>query len=407
MSIFEYTARSATGQVLTGAIEADNHRVAVQKLRTRGVYITRLRNKAETRGEILPLRLWGPPRIGLKDLAVFSRQFATMITAGLPLLRTLTILAEQTPHRTLRHILGQVRADVERGSPLSAALAKHPATFSTLYVNMVKAGEAGGVLAEVLLRLAGFLEKELALRQKVKAATTYPALLGGAAVGSLLFMTVVIIPQFATFFQELSGSAALPASTQIAIGASTMIQSYWWVGIVLAVGLSAAVRRYVRTSAGRTRYDRLKLEVPVLGPLNKKIAVARLARTLGTLIGCGIPIIRALEVAGAAIDNVVLSHAVNDVRASIREGESIAVPMAATRIFSHMVVQMVQVGEETGALDSMLGKVADFYDSEVEATITSLTSILEPALIVGMGIVIGSMLISLYMPIFSLATAAR
>ncbi len=403
MSIYEYTARSAGGKVLTGAIEADNHRVAVQKLRHMGFYITSVRHKANntTRG------LFGPLRVGLKDLAVFSRQFATMINAGLPLLRTLAILEEQTPHRTLRHILGQVRADVERGSTLSAALTKHPAAFSSLYVNMVKAGETGGVLTEILLRLAGFLEKELALRQKVKAATTYPTLLGCAALGSLLFMTVVIIPQFATFFQELEGSASLPAPTQIAIGVSTVIQSFWWVGIALVLALIFAIRRYVRTPLGRARYDRLKLQVPVLGPLNKKIVVARFARTLGTLVGCGIPIIRALEVASAAIDNVVVSHAVKAVRASIQEGESIAVQLAATRVFSHMVVQMVQVGEETGALESMLAKVADFYDGDVETTINSLTSILEPTLIVGMGLVIGSMLISLYMPIFSLATTAR
>jgi type IV pilus assembly protein PilC len=403
MAIYEYTARKTSGELLSGAIEADNQRVAVEKLRHMGVYITNLRPRVDA----APLVLFGSVRIGLKDLAVFSRQFATMINAGLPLLRTLAILEEQTPHRTLRRLLGQVRADIERGSSLSAALTKHPAAFSTLYVNMVKAGEAGGVLAEVLLRLAGFLEKELALRQKVKAATTYPTLLGGAALGSLLFMTVVIIPQFATFFQELEGSAALPAPTQIAIGVSTMIQSFWWVGIALALGLMFAFRRYIRTPMGRTRYDRIKLQVPVLGPLNKKIVVARLARTLGTLVGCGIPIIRALEVASAAIDNVVVSRAVDAVRTSIREGESIAVQLAATRMFSHMVVQMVKVGEETGALDSMLAKVADFYDSEVETTINSLTSVLEPTLIVGMGIVIGSMLISLYMPIFSLATAVK
>ncbi len=404
MAVYEYTARKTSGEVLAGAIEADTQRMAVQKLRHMGVYITHLQPKGE---DAAPLGVLGPARIGLKDLAVFSRQFATMINAGLPLLRTLTILVEQMPHKTLRGILGQIRADVERGSPLSAALTRHPAVFSTLYVNMVKAGETGGVLAEVLLRLAGFLEKELALRQKVKAATTYPTLLGGAAVGSLLFMTVVIIPQFATFFQELEGSGSLPVPTQIAIGVSSVIQSFWWAGVALTLGLLFAFRRYIRTPAGRSWYDRMKLQAPVLGPLNKKIVVARLARTLGTLVGCGIPIIQALEVASAAIDNVVVARAVDSVRASIREGESIAVQLAATRMFSHMMVQMVKVGEETGALDSMLAKVADFYDNEVETTVNSLTSVLEPALIVGMGVVIGSMLISLYLPIFSLATAVK
>jgi type IV pilus assembly protein PilC len=404
MAVYEYTARKTSGEVLAGAIEADTQRMAVQKLRHMGVYITHLQPKGE---DAVPLGVLGPARIGLKDLAVFSRQFATMINAGLPLLRTLTILVEQMPHKTLRRILGQIRADVERGSPLSAALTRHPTVFSTLYVNMVKAGETGGVLAEVLLRLAVFLEKELALRQKVKAATTYPTLLGGAAVGSLLFMTVVIIPQFATFFQELEGSGSLPVPTQIAIGVSSVIQSFWWAGVGLTLALLFAFRHYIRTPAGRGWYDRIKLQAPVLGPLNKKIVVARLARTLGTLVGCGIPIIQAMEVASAAIDNVAVARAVDAVRASIREGESIAVQLAATRMFSHMMVQMVKVGEETGALDSMLAKVADFYDNEVETTVNSLTSVLEPALIVGMGVVIGSMLISLYLPIFSLATAVK
>jgi type IV pilus assembly protein PilC len=403
MAVYEYTARKTSGEVLSGAIEADSQRVAVQKLQQMGVYITTLRAKAGADS----VDLLAPLRIGIKDLAVFSRQFATMINAGLPLLRTLTILVEQTPHRTLGRILGEVRADVERGSTLSDALSKHPATFSTLYVNMVRAGETGGVLAEVLLRLAGFLEKELALRQKVKAATTYPALLGCAALGSLLFMTMVIIPQFASFFEDLEGSSALPTPTRIAIGVSNMIQSFWWVGIILALLLAVGVRRYVRSPAGRAWYDGLKLRVPVLGPLNKKIVVSRLARTLGTLVGCGIPIMRALEVAGAAIDNVVVARALETVRASVREGESIAVQLAATRMFPSMVVQMVTVGEETGALDGMLAKVADFYENEVETTINSLTSILEPVLIVGMGVVIGGMLVSLYLPIFSLATAAR
>lgn len=403
MAVYEYTARKTTGEVLSGAIEADSQRTAVQKLQQMGFYITNLRHRTEGGS----LDLLAPLKVGIKDLAVFSRQFATMINAGLPLLRTLTILEDQTPQRTLRRILGEVRADVARGSTLSDALAKHPATFSTLYVNMVRAGETGGVLDEVLLRLAGFLEKELALRQKVRAATTYPVLLGCAALGSLLFMTMVIIPQFAAFFQDLEGSAGLPAPTQIAIGVSALIQSFWWVGIVLVLGLAVAFGRYTRSPQGRAWYDGVKLRIPVLGPVNKKIVVARLARTLGTLVGCGIPIMRALEVASAAIDNVVVARAIETVRASVREGESIARQLAATRMFPRMVVQMVTVGEETGALDAMLAKVADFYEAEVETTINSLTSILEPALIVGMGVVIGGMLVSLYLPIFSLATAAR
>ncbi|HKS96397.1 MAG TPA: type II secretion system F family protein, partial [Terriglobia bacterium] len=223
----------------------------------------------------------------------------------------------------------------------------------------------------------------------------------------LLFMTSVIIPQFATLFEALGDGAALPAPTQFALGIGAAVQSSWWIGTAVVLGIVFTGRRALRTPGGRAWYDRAKLQVPILGPLNNRIIVARLARTLGTLVGCGIPIIRALEVAAAAADNVVVSRAIDTVRASVREGESIAGQLAATRLFSGMMVQMVKVGEETGALDGMLAKVADFYDGEVDTTLSSLTSALEPLLIVGMGVVIGSMLVSLYLPIFSLATAAR
>lgn len=402
MATYQYTARQTGGKVLTGAIEAENRHAAVRRLQQMGLYITDLRHGVERGANAF----WGSSRIGVKALAVFSRQFATMVQAGLPLLRTLTVLEEQAQRGTFKRILGQVRGDVERGASLSAALAEHPAAFNTLYVSMVKTGEAGGILAEALLRLAGFLEKELALRQKVRAAATYPTLLACAALGCLLFLTVVIIPQFATFYEEL-GNASLPVPTQVAIAASNLIQSFWWAGTAAGFAVIVVVPRWLRTPRGRAWYDRTKLGIPGLGPLNKKIAVARFARTLGTLAGSGVPIIRALEVASAALDNVVIARAIDAVRSSLREGESIAVQLAATRMFSSMVVQMVHVGEETGALDGMLAKVADFYDTEAETTIAGLTSVIEPALIVGMGVVIGSILMALYLPIFSLATAVK
>jgi type IV pilus assembly protein PilC len=405
MAVYEYTARDATGRVLAGAIEADNDLTVTQKLRDMGFFITSLRRKAEpTSVADLFLKVRG---IGLRDLAIFSRQFATMVNAGLSLVRTLTVLEEQTTHKKLREVIGQIRADIEAGSTLSTALAKHPQIFSGLYVNMVRAGEAGGVLDEVLMRLATFLEKELALRQKVRSSTTYPILLACAALGALLFMTVVIIPQFATFFRELGGNVSLPLPTQIAIGVSVAIRRFWWLGLVLAGVAGYFLRRYVQTPAGREWYDRLKLRLPILGALNRKIIIARFSRTFGTLVASGVPIMKSLEVVSKAIDNVIFSRAVEAVRTSIREGESIAIPLAASGMFPLMVVQMVKVGEETGALDTMLVKVADFYDAEVEATVNSLTSIIEPVLIVGMGAVIGAMLISLYLPIFSLALAVK
>jgi type IV pilus assembly protein PilC len=405
MPVYEYTARDQTGRVLAGAIEAESDQSVTQKLREMGFFITNLQRKTEPVGvgEYFA-RFRG---IGLKDLAVFSRQFATMVNAGLSLVRTLSILEEQTQQKQLKAVIAAVRADIEGGGTLSNALGKHPQAFSNLYVNMVKAGEAGGVLDEVLIRLAAFLEKELALRQKIKSATTYPILLATAAVAALLFMTVVIIPQFATFFKELGSNAELPLPTQIAMGVSTLIRRFWWALIAAIIGFIYLLRLYVRTPTGRANYDRVKLRLPILGPVNKKIVIARFSRTFGTLVASGVPIMQALEVVGKAIDNVVVAQAIEAVRTSIREGESIAIPLAASGMFPPMVVQMVKVGEETGSLETMLTKVADFYDTEIENTVASLTSILEPVLIVGMGVVIGAMLISLYLPIFNLALAVK
>ena len=405
MPVYEYTARDTTGKVLAGAIEAESDTTVTQKLREMGFFITNLHRKTEPVGvEEYIARFRG---IGLKDLAIFSRQFSTMVNAGLSLVRTLSILEEQTTQKQLREVIGEIRGDIEGGATLSNALSRHPRAFSNLYVNMVKAGEAGGVLDEVLIRLANFLEKELALRQKIKSATTYPVLLACAALSALLFMTVVIIPQFASFFKELGSNAALPLPTQIAMGVSELIRHYWYVLVVGIVALLWALRAYVRTPGGKAAYDRVKLRLPILGPVNKKIVIARFSRTFGTLVASGVPIMQALEVVGKAIDNVVIATAVEAVRTSIREGESIAIPLQASGMFPPMVVQMVKVGEETGSLEIMLTKVADFYDTEIENTVASLTSILEPILIVGMGVVIGAMLISLYLPIFNLALSVK
>lgn len=404
MPVFEYTARDAAGRPLAGALEATSDASVSQRLREMGYFVTRLRRRSE------PFRwewLLGIRGIGLAEIALFSRQFATMINAGLSLVRTLSILEAQATHRTLRAVIGDVRTEIEGGAPLSHALGRHPGVFSNLYVNMVKAGEAGGLLDAVLLRLAAFLEKELALRQKVKTATTYPILLAGAAVAALLFMTVVIIPQFAAFFQEVGSGAQLPLATQIAMGGSLLIRRYWAAAILLPAVAGYGLRAYARTPAGRARYDRLKLRLPILGPVYKKIVIARFSRTLGTLVASGVPIMQALEVVSHAIDNVEMGRAVDAVRAGIREGESVALLLDLCGLFPPMVVQMTKVGEETGALDTMLTKVADFYDAEIESTVNSLTSILEPVLIVAMGVVIGAMLIALYLPIFNLALSVR
>jgi type IV pilus assembly protein PilC len=404
MPVYEYTARDATGKVMAGALEAVSDTSVAQKLRETGYFITRLQRKSAA---LSLAGLFGTRGIGLRDLALFSRQFAAMINAGLAMVRTLSILEEQATQQQLRAVIGDVRAEIEGGATLSSALGRHPHVFSTLYVNMVRAGEAGGVLDEVLARLATFLEKELALRQKIRAATTYPILLASAAMGALLFMTVVIIPQFATFFTEVGAGAELPVATRMAMGVSLIVRLYWWVGVPVLLALVYGLRWYARTPGGRASYDRLKLRLPILGPVNRKIVIARFSRTLSTLVASGVPIMQALEVVGGAIDNAEVARAVNAVRTSVREGASIALPLQASGVFPPMVVQLVKVGEETGTLDTMLNKVADFFDAEIESTVNSLTSIIEPVLIVGMGVVIGALLISLYLPIFNLALAVR
>jgi type IV pilus assembly protein PilC len=404
MAIFRYSAKDPSGRVIAGTIEADNDAVVVDRLREMGFFITNLERESARRdvGEILQ----GIFGVGLKDLALFSRQFSTMISAGLSLVRVLSILEQQTSNKKLREVAGQVRLDVEAGRPLSEALGRHPKVFSSLYVNMVKAGETGGVLDEVLERISTFLEKEQALRSKVRAAMVYPALLTVAALLGLLFMTIVILPQFQTLFKELGGEASLPLPTQVAMAVSVVIRRFWYAVIGGMILTAYLLRRYLRTSSGRAMYDRLKLRLPILGELNRKIVVARFSRTLGTLIASGVPIMQSLEVVAKAIDNTVIAQAVDAVRASIREGQSISIPLQFSGVFPPMVVQMAKVGEETGALEQMLNKVADFYDIEVETTVQSLTSLLEPLLIIFMGVVVGAMVISLYLPIFSLATGA-
>ena len=405
MAVFRYSAKDNTGRMIAGVIEADSDAMVVDRLRDMGFFITNLERTIERTDILQSLQGW--MGIGLKDLAIFSRQFATMVNSGLSLVRTLTILEQQSSNKRLKEIVAQVRVDVEGGRPLSDSMGRHPKAFSSLYVNMVKAGETGGVLDEVLNRVATYMEKEQALRSKIRSAMVYPILLTMAALGGLFFMTIVILPQFETLFKEIGGSGQLPLPTQIAMASSVAIRRYWYIVLVVMAVSVYVLRRYMQTPGGRARYDRFKLKMPVLGDLNRKIVVARFTRTLGTLIASGVPIMQSLEVVAKAIDNVVIGEAVDAVRASIREGQTIAIPLQFSGVFPPMVVQMAKVGEETGALEQMLEKVADFYDVEVETMVASLTSLLEPILIIVMGVIVGAMVISLYLPIFQLATGGR
>ncbi len=403
-AIYKYSAKDMAGRVIAGTIEADTDSTVVRHLRNMGFFITNIERQAKRRN--VSDFLQSVLGVGLRELAIFSRQFSTMINAGVPIVHALSILEQQTSSKTLREIVTQIRLDVEGGRALSDALARYPKVFSTLYVNMVQAGETGGVLDQVLLRIATFLEKEVALRQKIRAALVYPALLTVTALAGLMFMTVVILPQFQQLFKSLGGSEGLPLPTQIAMGVSLAIRRYWYVVIGGLAALGYLSRRYVRTPSGRARYDYLKLHLPVLGELNRKIVVARFSRTLGTLVASGVPIVQALDVVAKAIGNTVIGRAVEAVGAGIREGQTIALPLQLSGVFPPMLVQMTKVGEETGALEQMLEKVAEFYDIEVEATVQSLTSLLEPVLIIFMGLIVGAMVVSLYLPIFELASGS-
>ena len=394
MATFAYTGRDASGRVISGALEGDTELAVVTRLQDMGYTVTDMRPvvKRKTLEEYLQ-KFRG---VRLKDLAVFTRQLATMINAGLTIVASLSILQAQTQNPELAKIITAVRGEVEGGMPLSDALSHHHHTFSSMYVNMVRAGETGGVLDEVLTRLSVLLEKELALRQKVRAAMVYPAVIATAAVG---------IVSFIVFFTTLD--VKLPAPTLFLIFVTNMAHRFWYIWLLMLVVGVYGGRYYVATPAGRARFDQFKLRVWIFGPVVRNVVMARFSRIFGTLINSGVPILQALDVVAKAVDNVVLTQAVMAVRASIREGESIAGPLQVSGLFPPMVVQMVSVGERTGSLDAMLSKVADFYDTEVEYAVAGLTSILEPALIIVMGGVVGFVVISFYLPLFNLVGAIK
>jgi len=403
MAIFRYSARDSSGRVLSGVIEADNEAMVVSKLQEMGFFITRL--EEERRRFDLAMAFRRFQRIGLRDLTVFSRQFATMVNAGLSIVRTLTILESQTENPRLREIIGAVRRDVEEGSPLSDAMAKHPDAFSSLVVNMVRAGEVGGVLDDVLQRIAMFFEKDLALRQKVRAAVTYPLVVFTFAIGIVLFLVFFILPQFVAFFEGLD--LVLPLPTRILMATTRFVTARWYVLVATIVLAVYGFRSFIRTPEGRMWWDRWKLNMPLFGPLVRKVSISRFSRTFATLLASAVPIIQALEVVGRAVDNTVFQRATEQVKDSIREGESISGPLQQSGIFPPMVIHMVSVGEETGNLDGMLQKVADFYDQEVETMLSQLTSILEPLLILFLGIVVGFIVLSFYLPLYQLITGIR
>jgi type IV pilus assembly protein PilC len=396
---FQYSVRDKTGKVVSGTLEADSPATVATKLKQMGYApISISKHKAGMKAE-LSIPGFGK-KVKLKDLAVMSRQFATMINSGLSMLRALTILSEQTDNKELARILGEVAKDVETGIALSTSLAKHQEAFPPLMVNMCRAGEVGGFLDSVLLQIAENYEAEVKLRGKVKAAMTYPVVVFVMAILAVVGMLLFIVPTFAGLFDSLGGT--LPAPTRVLVAASKILKlgsPFFAVGGVAAFITWGKIKRKQKT---RDIVDPLKLKIPVFGSLFQKIALARFARNLGTMMHSGVPILQSLEIVADTTGNVVLARAIRDVQESVRSGESLAGPLANHPVFPPMVVQMMAVGEDTGALDTMLHKIAEFYDQDVEATTESLTALIEPLMIAVLGGIVGSMIIALYMPIFKI-----
>jgi len=403
MPVYIWEGRTRQGTIKKGVMEAASDQAVMTQLRGQMILPLNVKTKPKDVMEYLP---WLQRGVGIRDLVVFTRQFGTMIDAGLPLVQCLDILAEQQPNKKFQESLRQIKADVEQGSTFADALAKHPKPFDDLYVNLVRAGEIGGILDTILARLAVHLEKADRLRRKVKGAMVYPVTVLVVAIGVLVLLLVKVIPVFEKMFNDFGG--VLPAPTQMVVNISHFLQSYI---VLFLAGLFACVVLFqqarARSPKFRYRTDALFLKMPIFGSLLKKVAVARFSRTLGTMISSGVPILDALQIVAKTAGNKVIEGGLFRVRAAISEGKTMAEPLGETGIFPGMVVQMINVGEQTGALDQMLSKIADFYDEEVDAAVEALTALLEPVMMVFLGGTIGSILIAMYLPIFKIAETIK
>jgi len=398
MPTYKYVAKDKTGETISGALEADNVSGLVGSLRSKGLIIISV---TEEKAKRPALRLARGGRIKLDDLAIFSRQLATMVDAGIPLTQGLDILSEQAEGKRFRETISKVHDDVEGGSSLSEAFSKHPNIFSTLFVSMVKAGESSGTLDLILDRLAGYLEKTGLLLRKVKAALVYPTVITVIATAIIIFVIIKVVPVFKGIYEGFG--AKLPLPTQILLLASDFLRRYFLLGVVGLVIILFLFSRYVKTAKGRLKFDQIKLKLPVFGALLRKAAVSRFSRTLSTLVKSGVPILGSLEIVAKTAGNRVVEAAIDNARNSIREGENISEPLARSRVFPPMVVRMIGVGEKTGELEKMLSKIADFYDEQVDAAVSGLTSMIEPLIIAFLGVVIGGIVVSMYLPIFKIS----
>ena len=397
METYVWTGRTRDGKRQKGEMTAKSKDEAISTLRKQNILVT----SVSTRTSKLNLNLSFKTSVSDKDIVVFTRQFATMIDAGLPLIQCLDILAKQTENKTFASAINDIRQDVEAGSTYADALRKHPKIFNDLYVNMVAAGELGGILDTILNRLSKYIEKSIKLKRQIKSAMAYPSTIVAVAVVVIVVLLVWVIPIFAKMFTDFGG--VLPAPTRMVIGTSDFMQH----NILVIIGAVALIifglNRYYKTPNGRRTVDRLALRLPIFGLLIRKIAVAKFTRTLGTLISSGVPILDGLDIVAKTAGNKVIEEALYATRQSISEGKTLAEPLEQTQVFPPMVVQMIAVGETTGALDAMLSKIADFYDEEVDSTVSTLTSLLEPMLMIFLGVVIGFIVVAMYLPIFKLA----
>ncbi len=401
MAQFKYTARNTAGKTVEGLIEAPIQRVASDKLRSQRYTVVSL-NEVKV-GDSLLSRI-NPFKKGVtsKDLVVFSRQLATLVSAGVPIVQGLTILGEQIQSPVFRQVIGGIRTDIESGIAIADAMKKHPKAFSELYVSMIRAGETGGVLDAILERLSAYLEAAEELRGKVKGAMVYPLVISGVAGAVTLFLLIAVIPTFKNVFASFGGELPLP--TRILLSVSDFLRHNFIYLLIIPVGGVIAFKRWYKTQKGATTVDGLMIRIPVIGDLLKKVAVSKFTRTLGTLIKSGVPILQALDTVAKTAGNKVVEASIMSARESIREGEKIADPMKASGIFPPMVIQMISVGEETGNLEIMLTKIADFYDQEVDTAVKAMTSLIEPVIICVMGVVIGAIVICMFLPIFQMSS---
>jgi type IV pilus assembly protein PilC len=400
MDVYVWEGRSRKGTIERGELEAANEATVRQHLRRQQIQATKI--QAKPKDILKGFTLFKRKKIKEKAIVVFTRQFATMIDAGLPLVQCLEILSSQQDNPAFKEVLLKVKADVEAGSTFADALRKHPRVFNDLFCNLAAAGEAGGILDTILNRLAAYIEKAMNLKKKVKGAMAYPSVVFGVAIIVVSALLIFVIPVFQKMFADMGGT--LPSFTQLVINLSEFVRRYFLLLAALLVVLAFAFRRYYRTESGRTLVDDYLLRIPVLGELIKKVAIAKFTRTLSTMLSSGVPILEGLEIVARTSGNKTIENAILKTKTSIGEGKTIAEPLGASAIFPPMVVQMISVGESTGALDSMLSKIADFYDDEVDAAVSALTSMIEPLLMVFLGVTIGALVVAMYLPIFQMAS---